>query len=616
MNEAAEGAACPHCGARNAPAPFCIRCGEPLTNTSSRLPHQQRGYAAAPHEHLYVPRIVSTLFPHLTRAEMVVFEATLLGGAVAIVVLSAIGLFPLALITAAALVPFLVVLYLWNVRLYEDAPLPMLTFTVAWGGAAGVGLGLVANHAVSTLDLLSQRTGTHTVLVTGVLLPLATLLLSVAGPLVLLRYRRFDTVLDGATFGGACGVTCVGAETITNSAGFLAGGLRAPGDTTLWAVRLLTLGVAIPVLAAGAVGTICAAFWLRYRVSMRDRAALGLLGTPAVALAAAAIEFAGFGLAEVYVDQWWALLIVSALAAIALVSLRRAIHLGLREEAGEPAESSVVSCPNCGRDTPAHHFCAYCGVGLAALAKSGPPGEHTRPATARIRRHLLPVALGAALSLAVAVATVTILQTRPAPVEPPCSAGLPCGLPPSQPAPVRVASVLTGAGPLEVGSSWTAAAGVGLRYDPQYWQPLQNTSTGLLLKVGLHGGGFVLTTVIVEPASVSALSLLDHALQSARSNGLLGLTLDTNPAHTLLGPTIGVVPANGAMYTATVDSPPSPSTRIELAFEVATSGGATTLVEAVTNEQPSSGPGKASAPFPAFALVDQVLDTLTWPSPV
>ena len=279
---------CPHCRTDVPQAPYCVRCGEPLESRDSPYPHETRGFAAAPHQRVNSPRIVSTLFPHLPRAEMIAFESTLLGGAAAIVVLSVLRLFPLALIAAAALVPFLVVLYLWSVKLYEDEPLPMLLFTIVWGAVAGVGLGLAARHVNTTLDLLTERTGGHTVLWIGVLLPLLTVAVTVAGPLALIGYRRFDGVLDGATFGSACAVSCLSAEAITNSAGFLGGGLRAAGTTSLWVARLLTLGVAVPVVGAGAVGAACAAFWLRYRAPLRDRGALGVLGSPAVAVAAAA----------------------------------------------------------------------------------------------------------------------------------------------------------------------------------------------------------------------------------------------------------------------------------------------------------------------------------------
>jgi hypothetical protein len=607
---------CPHCSSDVRRAPFCVRCGEPLENRESPYPHETRGFAAAPHQRLLSPRIVSSLFPHLPRAEMIAFEAILAAGAGAIVLLCLLDLYPLALIAAAALVPFLVVLYLWSVQLYEDAPLPMIAFTVVWGGVAGVGLGLASRSLTSSLDLLTERTSTRTVLLTGVALPLATVVVTIAGPLVLLGYRRFDDVLDGATFGGACGVACLGAETITNSAPFLGGGLRAPGSATLWTVRLLTLGVAVPVLAAGAIGAACAAFWLRYRCSLRDRGALGRLGSPPVAVAAAAVDLVGVDLSQIYLGRWSTLAIAAALAALALVSLRRAVHLGLREEAAELEVGEAVRCPNCRRDTPHHHFCAHCGVALRALPKAGPAGERPYPSPLRISRNALPVLFGLALGGAVAVSVVAILQTRPAPVRPPCTSGSPCGIPPVGPPLFPTGHLSLGAAAFQDGTRWTSAAGVALRYDSQIWSPFVDTSQRLFLKAENSSTGlFVVAGVIVEPSSVSGTALLNQELAND-GKGFLGLGLDTSRDHVLLGPAIGTVAASGSMYTATVDAPPSPSVRVELAFELATSGGATVLVEAITDEQPTGDSNKASSPFPAFALVDEILDTLTWPSPV
>ena len=594
-----------------------MRCGEPLESRDSPYPHETRGFAAAPHQHVNSPRIVSTLFPHLPRAEMIAFESTLLGGTAAIVVLSVLRLFPLALIAAAALVPFLVVLYLWSVKLYEDEPLPMLLFTIVWGALAGVGLGLAARHVNTTLDLLTERTAGHTVLWIGVLLPLLTVAVTIAGPLVLIGYRRFDGVLDGATFGSACAVSCLGAEAITNSASFLGGGLRAAGTTSLWVARLLTLGVAVPVVGAGAVGAACAAFWLRYRAPLRDRGALGVLGSPAVAVAVAAAALVGVNLSAIYLGQWSTLAISAAAAAVALVSLRRAVHLGLREEALDTPIGPPVRCPNCHRETPLHHFCARCGVALRALPKAGPAGAVPRPAPSRIHRHVIPVVFAAVLTAAVGAAVLAIVEARPAPVQPACTPGVPCGLPPIQSPLIPVSHLQAAAAPFRAGTQWTSSAGVGLRYDAQLWRPFRRSSDQLFLEAeNSHTGLFVIAGTVVVPASTGAAELLSRQVEAEQGDGLLGMTLDTNRAHTLLGAQIGVVPAIGAMYTATLDSPPSPSVRVEIAFEAATFGGATTLIEAVTDEQAANGPSKASSPFPAFALVDQILETLSWPSQV
>ena len=81
----------------------------------------------------------------------------------------------------------------------------------------------------------------------------------------------------------------------------------------------------------------------------------------------------------------------------------------------------------------------------------------------------------------------------------------------------------------------------------------------------------------------------------------------------LLGPELGFVHGIGGMYTATLNQPPSPTQRLEFAFEVATFGGATVLIEAVTDETPSPRPPTKLRALPYFSLVDELVETLEWP---
>jgi ribosomal protein L32 len=58
-----------------------------------------------------------------------------------------------------------------------------------------------------------------------------------------------------------------------------------------------------------------------------------------------------------------------ALAAVALLWLRRVLHLGLLEEAFEIEIGETVTCANCGQPTRRHTFCGNCGISLHALPK-------------------------------------------------------------------------------------------------------------------------------------------------------------------------------------------------------------------------------------------------------
>jgi hypothetical protein len=240
------------------------------------------------------------------------------------------------------------------------------------GAVFGVAVGLLTRAVTNTgAAYLTQSQGT-TILAQGILLPLLGLVLALAGPLVLLRYHGFNDVLDGVTFGACAGAAFAGAQVTTYGFSILSGGLRPAGAVPQWLGRLATIAVAIPVLEMAAVAAVAGAFWLRYRAPVRDRDSLGLLGNPWVALAAAAVMIMlGFSLQTVMGTGWW-LVCLLALDALALLWLRRVIHLGLLEEAAEIPIGPPITCANCGAQTPEHTFCINCGVSLQALPKRRP----------------------------------------------------------------------------------------------------------------------------------------------------------------------------------------------------------------------------------------------------
>ena len=324
-------------------------------------------------------RIVSTLFPQLPRADMGFFRWALTLGVVVVVALTVLGVYPVALLAAALLVPLLMVLYLYDVDVYEDEPIRVIALTMAWGAVGGAVTAVVASLIAPVDVTLVVAPRADSLIVRGVVVPLVGGALMLAGPLVLLRYPKFNDVLDGATFGAASAVTFVAAQTVTTALDLFSAGVQPPGDQLPWLGRLLVLGLAQPLVAAGVIGATAGAFWLRHRAPARDRGALGAFGNPplATALAAASLVAAALGLS--LLQQPLGLLWMTVLAAAALVWLRRVIHLGLLQEAAEIDIAAPITCANCHRSTPYHSFCGHCGVALRALPKarhaaSGTPG--------------------------------------------------------------------------------------------------------------------------------------------------------------------------------------------------------------------------------------------------
>ena len=361
---------CNQCGNVVPRLQFCIRCGDPLRDeyAAEAVREQRRRFAAAPDERVNALAVVSTLFPQLPRADMRSFRVAFAAGVAIIIGLALVGLFPIALVSAAVLVPLLMVLYLWDVDIYEDEPVWVIGATMLWGALSGAVYGFLIRGLPSGSAF--GRTDIADTLLSGVGLPVVEGALMIAGPLLLLRWRRFNDVLDGATFGAASAVSFSGAHLILQTLPMLGAGLRPAGDPLPWVVQLLSLGVLQPIIAAGAIGAVGAALWLRYRAPITDRDALGPVGNPFVALIGALLMLVAAGLAKTLLTLIPATLILAVIALVALLWLRRALHLGLLQESREISVERTIRCPNCGLATPEHTFCGQCGVSLRALPRS------------------------------------------------------------------------------------------------------------------------------------------------------------------------------------------------------------------------------------------------------
>ena len=364
---------CNECGNQVPRMQFCIRCGDPLGDeyAAEHVREQRRRFAAAPDERVNAVALVSTLFPQLPRADMRSFRLAFAAGVAIVVGLALLGFYPVALTSAAVLVPLLMVLYLWDVDIYEDEPVWVIGATMLWGVIAGVAFGWLLQHLPSAVGF--GRPDLAGTLTAGVGLPILEGLVMIAGPLLLLRWKMFNDVLDGATFGAASAVTFSGTHLIVQSLPMFGAGLRPAGDALPWIIQLLSLGVLQPVIAAGAIGALGAALWLRYRAPVSDRNALGLVGNPVVALIGALALLVAAGLAKTLLTLIPQTLVLAVIAVVALLWLRRALHLGLLQESRETGVRGDIRCPNCGLTTPEHTFCGNCGVSLRALPTSRRP---------------------------------------------------------------------------------------------------------------------------------------------------------------------------------------------------------------------------------------------------
>jgi ribosomal protein L32 len=570
---------CPNCGQQVPRGNFCVRCGFRLTDGDTATSQ----FAAAPHEHRLLPAIVSSLFPHLPRADMTHYRVAMGVGTAIVLGLGIAGLFPLALAGAAVLVPLLAALYLHDVDVYEGEPFLVIAFTLAWGAISGAAIALLA-HAIAPNGLDQLAAGHQPNAITSVfLLPALELVLAVAGPaLVLLPHRRYNDVLDGVTFGAATAAALSATEVIVYGYRMFAHGLAPGGDVVPWIWRLLTIRLALPILAMAATGAACGALWLRFRAPEEDRHALGPLGHPVIALAlrAALLIAAAAGQRWLPVGAWFATLLV--LDAIALIWLRLMLQLGLREESAEREIGPEVTCPNCSAQTPRHTFCINCGISLRALPKLA--GGATRLVT---RSRALAFASFLAI---VGIAAVVIAAIAPGRPQARCLRSGQCGIPPQLPAPLRTQTV------------WRSSEfGFTLEYSADEWKIRDQGPGG----VDLASRVAPVELIVEGGSSGSARALLRAKVSDLRSR-LLGFTRDPAAADAVLGSAIGYRSGVGAAYVGSVDSPQGVQDQVLVSVLATSSGGVGVVATTVTNET------SPSLRRQVYGLADNVLNTVTW----
>jgi hypothetical protein len=568
--------------------------------------HHRTQFAAAPGQHRYAPWLVSTLFPQLPRHSERHFRLALVLGGVVVVLLGVLRLFPVALISAAVLMPLLVLLYFYDVDIYEEDPAWATGFSVVWGALTGVGVGLLAKAVAPTGPaLINKASGAH-VVTGGILIPALGVAAMLVGPVVLLGYRRFDQTLDGATFGAATAATFAAAQAVVVGVDVLRGGLRPAGAAVPWIERLAAIAIATPVLSMSAIGAACAALWLRYRAPLRDRKALGVLGEPVIAILLAAVLIIAGAIGETFMAAGVWLISLIVLDMISLVLLRRALHVGLLEEAEEREIGPEITCANCGAKTASHTFCGNCGIALKALPKAKQRGTFAGRLTTVSEGHRSGrrriVLYSTALALFVGIAFAIAALAAPTPVAPPCKPHEPCGVPPLAP---RAIGLSPHATPTFPGYTPWQSSGLGysLRYNDNDWSVASQNADSLELQ---SADGFSVMIVNGAPTSQATPSALINQQVSNLQGQLLGLSSDPAPADQLLGTQVGLTPGPGGVYTATVSSPQGPQSPVSIAIMAATDGNVSVAVTVVA---PGDNPNDKQA---VFQRADDVIDSIQW----
>jgi RsiW-degrading membrane proteinase PrsW (M82 family) len=336
-------------------------------------------YAANPSEHVLQPAVTSALFPHLPQQRSAPFRTALLAVTALLVLFGYLRLTGPFVALAAAAVPILYGIYLYEVDVYEHEPIYLIGLTAGIGVVLGAIWALLTGHYVTqTLLLMTmpQSAPVGRILLVGVLFPLVAQALMLVGPIILRRTRPRQSVLDGFAFGAASALGFVFASTLIYLVPELQFGPVAVASGTLFALRAVLHGLLVPLIDVGTTGLVSSALWLSGR-KVRSIANYGWMTSLGVSLAVAAVVQVGLGLADVLVtSSTVAILIYLGVAVVLLFWVRAALHFMLLAGAGGDSIDADTTCSNCGHVSPHGAFCPNCGIATQTAPKRGPGLPH------------------------------------------------------------------------------------------------------------------------------------------------------------------------------------------------------------------------------------------------
>ncbi|MGJ6981083.1 PrsW family intramembrane metalloprotease [Aestuariimicrobium soli] len=375
---------CPRCGTEVPEAGhFCHACGHDLSAGEGA----RRSFAAKPDEPVRSFRLVSSIMPkgaaERPRTYQIAFGVTVLVAVVA----ALLGALPVAILVAALAVPLIYIVYLYDVNLWEDQPVPVtglaFVLTLALGVIFTLGWTALRGPLVDSRAFEGGASPTAAgVLIAALLVPVVGEIIRQAGPVILAARPEFDDLMDGLSFGVISGVAFATADTLVKQWDLLTAGFHAPGQSFVtWAALLLLEGFVKPLVIGTATGIACAEFsgLGKGYDGFSKRYVLAVLE----AIAWNALYFGGTYLLSFITPAWLGLVLSLVLGAVLLAALllrvRGVLQTGLVEaslesaarhgEGGVGESGELDHCASCEMPMLAGStFCSNCGLAQKATA--------------------------------------------------------------------------------------------------------------------------------------------------------------------------------------------------------------------------------------------------------
>lgn len=360
---------CSRCGAETAEvAHFCQDCGLDLRSPDIA---RRKSFAVKPDEPVASFALISTIMPRGSGNRPQTYRIALVVALTVALLAAIFGAVPIAVLVAAFAIPIVYIVYLYDVNLWEDEPVPVtigafvgtgilsLLFTLLWTRFQD------SPARLSGLDVGGGGPQPGQLLLVGVLVPIIAHVLIQIGPVYLASRPKFDDLMDGFTFGVISGVAYSTFDTLVRHQDALFGGMASGVNGLDWVALIFLEGLIKPLIFGTAAGIAGAefsglgegydGFTPRYFRGLAE----AIVATIAYQTGAYLLSFlpSTQGLVLTLI---WGLLILGVL----ILRVRNVLHVGLMEAALEHAARSHAEIGPTGELS----FCAACEMPLVAGA--------------------------------------------------------------------------------------------------------------------------------------------------------------------------------------------------------------------------------------------------------
>jgi hypothetical protein len=283
------------------------------------------------------------------------------------------------------------IVYIYDVNLWEDEPIPVTGLAFALTGALAIVFTILWTflrgtpaYATPTFDgSLGGAPRVGTFLLVAVAVPIFGEAIRQIGPVILASRPEFDDLMDGLTFGVISGVAYACFDTLVRHWALLTGGLQN-GDPGLWVSLIFLEGFVKPLIFGTATGIACAEFSGLGRgydgfTPRYFRAVVGaILANVAYQAGTYLFSFVGSATLGVMLSIAWGLIVL----AVLILRIRNVLHVGLMEaalersarEGGVGATGELEFCAQCEMPLLEHAaFCNACGTAVRVQAKESRP---------------------------------------------------------------------------------------------------------------------------------------------------------------------------------------------------------------------------------------------------